>query len=270
MSDRIGRAVHFVVHPLHFARQARSLRSIGTAVINGLVVLSLLVPALPASAATPAGEATAGAAASAEASAAPASDPNSPAYEPPTFTRPEPRRSPARDLLLEDPTPTPTAEPTPTPTSEPGETELPPPIEYPAQTMMLQAFGLLGEGTETPVDPEDRLIAGGDAEQLRPAMALNTTTQEYLLAWTDDTSPGTIRGRRLDINGSLLGTELTLATKHVGVPFWPELVYNPAENNFILVWSEQTTNQVYHGGLWQYRYNLYALPLGADGTPSAG
>jgi hypothetical protein len=155
-----------------------------TRVLDALVVVSLDVPALPASAAPPAREATAGPAASAEAPMAPASVPVSPAYAPPTFTRPEPRRSPARDLLLDDPTPTPTPEPTPTPTPEPGEPELPPPIEYPAQALRMQAFGPLGGGAETPSNPEDRLVASGDAEQLRPAMALNTTTQEYLIAWT--------------------------------------------------------------------------------------
>jgi len=266
MSDRIGRVVRLVANRVHVSRRARTLRRIATRVVDALVVLSLVIPTLPASAAPSSG----GTAASSAASQAPAASLESPQYQPPTFTRPEPRRSLTRGVLLQDPELTPTPEPTATPTPEPGEAELPPPIEYPAQAMRMQAFGPLGGGTESPSDPEDRLVAGGGAEQLRPATALNTTTDEYLIAWTDDTAPGSIRGRRLDINGNLLGTELTLATKHVGAPYWPELVYNPAENDFMLLWSEPSGRQVYHGGIWQERHNLYALPLGADGTPSAG
>ena len=262
---RIGRAVRLALQPFRIAERARSLRRIGIRVVDALVVLSLLTPALPA---TAAGSAV-GTAARAEVPVSAVTVPEFPGYQPPTFTRPEPRRSLTRGELLQDPEPTPTPEPTETPTPEPGEPEIPPPIEYPAQTMRMQAFGPLGGGTETPADPEDRLVAGGAAEQRRPAMALNTTTDEYLIAWTDDTAPGTIMGRRINIDGNLLAAEIALATSQVGEPYWPELVYNPAENNFMLLWSELNGTIIHKTYFDLAAYNLYALPLGADGTPSA-
>jgi RHS repeat-associated protein len=63
------------------------LHRIATRAIDALVVVSLLVPALPASAAPPAGEATATAAPSSVQAAAL----ESPGYQPPTFAHPSPR-----------------------------------------------------------------------------------------------------------------------------------------------------------------------------------
>ena len=172
MSDHIGRAVRFVVNCVHTSRRARTLHKIATRAVDALVVLSLLVPALPASAAP----STGGTAASTAASPAPAAGLESPEYQPPTFTRPEPRRALSRRVLLQDPEPTPTPDPTPTETSIPPG-DVPPTLEIPPLPFP--------EAGESPREPF-RLLSGLSMSPPRaPGWSLprNLSQTEALSDW---------------------------------------------------------------------------------------
>jgi RHS repeat-associated protein len=112
------------------------------------------------------------------------------------------------------------------------------------------------------------VIAGGSAEQRTPVVAFNSTDGEYLAVWTDNATPETIRGQRVSQTGGKVGGEITIATRTVGPPFLPKLLFNPVEDSYMILWSEINGNvisQPYVGDL--DAYNLYALPLSSAGAP---
>ncbi len=174
MSDRIGRAVRLVVQRIRISRRTRTLHRIATRAVDALVVLSLLIPALPTNAAPSTGDT----ATSTAASLAPAAVLESAEYQPPVFTRPEPRRAHTREVLLQDPdpTPTPTPEPSPTETSTPPG-DMPPTLEIPPLPFP--------EAGESPREPF-RLLSGLSMSPPRaPGWSLprNLSQTEALSDW---------------------------------------------------------------------------------------
>jgi len=79
----------------------------------------------------------------------------------------------------------------------------------------------------------------GTANQRFPALAYNSTNDEYLIVWQDLSSGNwDIMGRRLSGSGSLIGSKLTIeAPGHHQTH--PDIAYNPAANEYLVVWEDQ-------------------------------
>src|SRR5271157_55395 len=188
----------------------------------------------------------------------------------PLFTRPEARQVGSTALKK---TPTPQASPTAssTPSSGKSSLQLPMTIQTLTQNKPLMLGQAMVQGQQTP-------IAGGPDNQHSPAVAYNSTWKEFLAVWVDDnTSPASLRGRRLANNGTPKAAEFHIANMNVGTPFWPYLAYNSVSNSYLVIWSEANgsiSNEQYCADsqdCWWVSlstYNLYALPLAADGSPA--
>jgi len=133
--------------------------------------------------------------------------------------------------------------------------------------MMAQAFGAEPLNGEQAPGPWDRLISGDPSDETYPVSAYNSLDEEYLIVWMDDADPDYLHAYILGWNGQEVSPEFTIAGEGVGAPTRPELVYNPTDNSFMLLWSEPTGNFVSYYGLIQELHDLFALPLSSDGTP---
>jgi hypothetical protein len=184
---------------------------------------------------------------------------------------PEPSSTPgvpltetATEVAASTPTDTPLPESTPTPTETPipeGEIETPPLLELPEQALRLAA--------SAPASGYDFLVAGGEAQQSRPAAAYGSSAGQYLLAWTEAGTPGVIRGRLISRAGEPVGAEFLIVEGQVAEPFWPELAYDPAQDRYLLVWSERNGRRISQPYFTQDAFNLYALALEGNGAPLA-
>jgi len=122
-----------------------------------------------------------------------------------------------------------------------------------------------GEGA----GPSDRMIAEGPADQTYPVVTYNSVEEQYLVVWTDDSIPESLRGHIMTRAGVSVVTEFTIPTAGVGAPTRPEVAYNPADNTYTVLWSEPTGTIISNSGLLQELHNLYTLQLSYDGTPLA-
>src|SRR3990172_5104965 len=252
--------------PLHIRilRIYRTLPSLSRRSAQAFVVLAMLTPHIAVSTQP-----------SAASEAAPSSRPPAPAdtrqnasYQPPRFIHPQ-ARTWRRPALSSSPPGLQSAIPTVTPVPADGSKspQLPLGLERQAanggtspQLQAPQAQAVSGSF----------LIAGGSAEQRSPVLAFNETDGEYLVVWTDDTTPGSIRGHIMTHTGATVKGEFTLATSTVGPPFLPKLVFNSTEDSYMILSSEINGNvitQPYIGPL--DAYNLYALPLSSEGIALA-
>jgi len=214
------------------------------------------------------------------------------AYVPPTFQRPEPRRVHREEVDRSSqefragqasdhfPGGLPVSGlgsqmllgPTPTPTPDPHNPGLPPRLPPLGQSvdqpeMLAQSFGVapLSEGQDA--GPSDLLISGDPSDETYPVAAYNSMQEEYLIVWTDDADLANLHAYLMNHEGGAINPEILIAAGGVGAPKRPELAYNPAEDTYMLLWSEPTGDYVSYYGLVQELHNLYALPLSRDGSP---
>jgi len=190
---------------------------------------------------------------------------------PPHFEHPEPRRivrennSEAGDPVV------PVAEEMPAP--DPDEILLPPAVPARIQPeLMMQAFsGLEGaDTTESYVGRYDMPIAEGAPYQEHAAIAFNTAQDEYFMIWQDDSSPEILAGRRVAVSGDTLSDEIVVVTGQIGVPEYPQLLFNSSDGEYMLLWIESNGTVLSDGYFSLPAYNLYLMPLASDGTPQTG
>lgn len=119
-------------------------------------------------------------------------------------------------------------------------------------------------------DPEDRLIASGDANQEWPDTAYDPTNGQYLVVWTDDNGGGSVRGRFMSRLGTMGGQEFTIVSSLIGQPYRPSIAANPTDGSFLILWSE-LNGGVFEDGVFNLStYNLYALAVNSAGAPLEG
>jgi hypothetical protein len=82
-------------------------------------------------------------------------------------------------------------------------------------------------------------LDAGSNEQQHPAIAYNSTYDEYLVVWQDEYEDGDwdIMGRRVDGDGSLIGNELTIEAPG-GEQAAPDIVYDSRHNEYLMVWED--------------------------------
>ena len=166
---------------------------------------------------------------------------------------------------------------TPTLTPEPGTLLLPEaitPLREPHQE--IQSFGARPLSASPLSDPFDKEVASGIAEQRYPIAVFNSIDEQTLVVWVDKTPPGSLRGRLLTQAGNPMGVDFGIPTAGVGEPFKPDVLHNPADNTYMLLWSEPNGGvsiETYCADncitVTLDTYDMYALPLAANGTPLA-
>ncbi len=89
----------------------------------------------------------------------------------------------------------------------------------------------------------------------------------------DRGAPQQIRGRLLDIGGLPAGPAFTVSIRSVGDVYSPKVAYSPTSNSYMVIWAEPnglvSVESYCLSNCFTYtlnRYNLYAMPLAADGA----
>jgi len=251
------------IHCIEVSRLRPTLVSLSQRCAHVIAVFSLLTPNIALSA-SPAVSSTASPTTKA---ISPGLSPENTSYQPPRFTHPPARlgqrptaassHSTVQFAALTE---------TPVPTDGPQSPQLP-------LTLGEQAVNDdVGPGLQAPqaqASSDPILVAGGGADQRTPVVAFNETDSEYLVVWTDNAAPESIRGHIMTHTGATVKGEFTLATSTVGPPFLPEVVFNAGDNSYMILWSEINGEVITQPYFTLDAYNLYALPVSSEGTPLA-
>jgi hypothetical protein len=134
-----------------------------------------------------------------------------------------------------------------------------------------------GSGTQVGADDFRVSFMGPDGDPaygaFRPAVAYNSTANQYLVVWYgDDDSLGLadgefeIYGQRLDAAGTAIGTAFRISTMGGdGSPTFfarnPEVVYNSASNEYLVVWEGEDNV----GGLVAGEAEIFGQLIDASG-----
>ena len=139
--------------------------------------------------------------------------------------------------------------------------------------------GSLDSGTSpNTVDSVDADKIGGKIDISRcdweneraPALAHNSTNDEYLVVWQDARSYSTngydIWGQIVRSNGSLRGSNFQIASSGSDGAFqWaPDVTYDSQDNQYLVVWGDGRTGDVWNNS------EIYGQRLDADGTLLGG
>lgn len=79
------------------------------------------------------------------------------------------------------------------------------------------------------------VISAQTTEQVHPAVAYNTATNQYLVVWHDDTTRD-IYAYRVNADGSLSGTDFAISTSSAEQRY-PDLAYAASADRFLIVWE---------------------------------
>ncbi|MCG2787138.1 MAG: DUF6531 domain-containing protein, partial [Anaerolineae bacterium] len=131
-----------------------------------------------------------------------------------------------------------------------------------------------------PIDSSQNVVvADGSHQQFASYTAYNSTRREFLVTWLDrDQTAGiSFMGRRLNEDGSPLGSEFLIATIGGTEPDQTKLVYSSSSDSYLLAWSDP------NGGISEEdfcfttcyhpytlpEYNLYVLSITGDGIANS-
>lgn len=111
--------------------------------------------------------------------------------------------------------------------------------------------------------------------QIRPALAYNSATQQFLAVWMDGSALDKIRGRLMDRDGFPVGPSFLIATKSVGGMYTPRVLYSSVSNTYLVAWIEpngQPSDETYCLGsqcvtVHFAKQNLYVRAFSATGEP---
>lgn len=154
---------------------------------------------------------------------------------------------------------------------------------YPALCLIMIFGGLaaspLAAQQETGADDFRISFMGGSGDfafrATYPAVAYNATDDEYFVVWEGDTNSGVllddqyfIFGQRLDATtGNPVGGELQISATPITAGFIPTFIpsvaWNPANNQYLVVWAGVT------GECCEIDYEIFARRLAATGDPLA-
>lgn len=113
-----------------------------------------------------------------------------------------------------------------------------------------------------------------NTDAFAPTIAFNDSDNEFMLAWSGDTIAGKdeIYAQILDgNNANRIGNPIKISSS--GIPgnisydaFSPDIVYNPDENHFLIVWSGDDTT----GGLVEGENEIFGQLMDASGIKLGG
>ena len=110
------------------------------------------------------------------------------------------------------------------------------------------------------------ISSGTDIDEVYPSIAYNSTNNEYLVVWNELFGYHDryyIYGQRVSRTGSLLGLPIVISKVDVRVRrFLPEVAYNSANNEYLVVWHGQAQEEE--------AYRIYGQRLLADGSWAGG
>ncbi len=91
--------------------------------------------------------------------------------------------------------------------------------------------------------------------QKQPAIAYNSTDEEYLVVWHDQRDGDlNIYGQRVDLDGSVLGPSFAICTKAT-IQLRPDVAYNLDTNQYLVVWEDRRADA-----------DIYGQRVNADGS----
>lgn len=116
--------------------------------------------------------------------------------------------------------------------------------------------------------PSFRVSGGARADEQTPVVAYNSVAQEYLVVWQDSRKLASfgneIYGVRVALDGSRIGGDIRLSrSSALADQAGPAVVYNPAVNQYLVVWQDERPDAV-------PGRDIYGQRLAADGTFAGG
>lgn len=147
---------------------------------------------------------------------------------------------------------------------------------YKIRGRIVNADGTLGAG---PFD-----IGSGTSNQVEPAVAYDSVSGDFMVAWRSLQTPHNIRAQRVSVAGTLVGGALTLSNA-TGNKSLPRIAYESWRQKFVVVWGDlRSTNlDVYgqyvapDGSLWGGNFvvgsgsgNQFVPDVAASATQQSG
>ena len=121
-------------------------------------------------------------------------------------------------------------------------------------------FGRLVNANGTLATPAFALTTAPQIQAF-PSATFNSSTNQYLVVWTDNrVAPPDIFGQLVNANGGLAGANLPISTLADG-EIAPTVVYSPAANRFLAVWRSPTS------GNSTTPFDIFGRLFASDGTP---
>lgn len=87
-------------------------------------------------------------------------------------------------------------------------------------------------------------IASSSGTVSDPAVGCDTHSGQFLVAWSDSVGWDDLYARQVDANGAMAEPEFDLATG-TGDFFYPDMAFNDASNQFLLVWRHETCHSTF-------------------------
>jgi hypothetical protein len=119
-------------------------------------------------------------------------------------------------------------------------------------------MGQILDGDGTPIGGPF-VICGDSSDQQYPAVAFNSTYNEYLIVWMDFRYPASasdVFGQIVDETGALIGSDFEVNADS-GDQDFPALAYNPDTDTYLVVWED-----------WRYLgRDIYAQEIDSFGLP---
>ena len=109
----------------------------------------------------------------------------------------------------------------------------------------------------------------GSSNYVYPAVAYCSTSNEFLVVWADQPYGGnySILAQRLSNTGVKLGGNYTVDQGHDTTNNYdPDVAYNPARNEYLVVWTRQSPDPVngLNRDIWGQRFTYKLDPLGGQ------
>lgn len=103
-------------------------------------------------------------------------------------------------------------------------------------------------------------ICTATGDQVKPSVACNTTSGEYLVVWQDRRSTSThdVYGRRVAGDGTLLGADDIAISTAAGSQWNPHVAYGPSHDRYFVCWGDTRDNA-------QTGYDIYGQALDGGG-----
>ncbi|RLC73380.1 MAG: hypothetical protein DRJ03_26845 [Chloroflexi bacterium] len=99
-------------------------------------------------------------------------------------------------------------------------------------------YGRLVETDGLPSGATPFTISVDTADQSLPQVSYNATDDEYLVVWSDERADqGDVYGRRVDADGSLLGSEFLIA-HDTDAQDAPSVAWNEDDNEYLVIWHD--------------------------------